>query len=200
MPPPVRTVDLWLQAYAEDDRPRLEQLTVPDDRLYLSAALDANRDDILSGTLPTRPLSYEIDEIIEKQPQRWIVALKLRVPNPLPFSAERIGESLSGIPETRIARQRLLVVRLPGSDQWGVQLDLEQVVKRARYGEEVLKLLGDGALARAGAMLAEGVPAPPDNGISAAPDHLKEELGAYVAKARRRVSALRAKPTDSKPN
>lgn len=188
MPPPVRTLDDWLEAYAELDVDAMAALTFPADRELLRAGV-AGLDEVPrpapSDALPDRPLDHEILDIEDKAPTRWVIGTKLQVSNPLPFTSEKVGQRLPGVPESRPLRRRFLVVETGGS--WGVKLDLSRVVARAALGAELLALIAGGELRAAENRLAAGVPPVPDDGNGQPEgDRLVQELTERIARARAR--------------
>ena len=184
MPPPVRSLDDWLKAYAQGDRASMVLLTHHRDQELVAQALEASPTSTLALALPPRPVSHEIDEIVERSEHRYVVSVQLTVKNPLPFASKRIGQALSGIPKTRRLRRRFLVTQVDGN--WGVKLDLENVLIRARFASHLLELLAAGRLEEAEAQLAAGVPPPPDDGGRRAEDRLISEIRSRIAKLRSR--------------
>lgn len=188
MPPPVETVDAWLDAYAAGDDARVLALTVEADRPLLEralAALETAPTSTLALSLPPRPVEHEIVEIAKKADGRQVIATRLDVKNPLPSASRRIGQELPGVPETRTLRRGFLAVG--AGDRWRVKLDLERVVTRAELAAEVLGLIATGRLDAAEARLGGAFPPPPDDG-----DH-QSSADRLVAELERRIEAMRAR-------
>lgn len=183
MPPPVRNLAQWLSAYQVQDRSALLEVTDPLDRDLLEEGLDAPSLSRAKLSLPPQPLAFEIDDILSKQEDRWVIRARLTVSNPLPAAAMRIGSPMPNIPTTRTLRQRFLVVRQPHG--WRVRLDLDAVHNRAQFSETLLKLIAEGQLAEATEKLSDP-PKLPDNGgkSSGADDRLVRELKSRIESRR----------------
>ncbi|MEL6183685.1 MAG: hypothetical protein AAFU79_03605 [Myxococcota bacterium] len=180
MPAPIRAADTWLTAYAAGEGDPMLAATVPEDRTALEAALRAPPTSRVALALPPRPVEHRIIEVADRGPDWQIVALELTIENPLPSASRKIGAPMAGIPETRSVRQRLRVENY-GGDAWGVKLDLDQVLKRARFAEELLLLIAEGQLTEVRARLESEIPEPPRDGHRGSseaprPDRLLEEL------------------------
>lgn len=197
MPAPVKAVDRWLDAYAVMDRATLLTITAPADRALLEQGLDALGQTpvpAIGHALPERPVDHAIVEVADKAPGRWIVATKLTVPNPLPFTSKKVGQELPGVPETRPLKRRFLAVEVDGG--WVVKLDLARVVARAELSDALLGMIGEGRLDEAERRLEAGPPPPPDDGNGKpGEDRLVEELSRRIAGARERRAAARRAQT-----
>lgn len=190
MPEPVRTVDVWLEAYAADDRARLLEHTVEADRSLLErglVALETASTSTFALAVPPRPLEHEILDVVDKSDGREVIEVMLTLPNPLASTAERVGQNLP-LPETRPLRRRFLSVLESG--QWRVKLDLSAVLQRTELASNALDAIANGDWPRASELLDPAdLPPPPDDGNGLADeDRLLEDLRDRLARAKLRVT------------
>ena len=136
----------------------------------------------LALALPPRPIGHELLEIESKSAGRHVVLTRISMKNPLPFMSEKVGQRLP-IPKTRTRRRRFLSVR-QANGEWGVQLDLEQVMKRTDFVRRFQRAVGRGDFTHAEALL-EQVPSPPDEAnAQSKKDRLPATLSRVLAEAR----------------
>ncbi len=165
MPPSVRAVDEWLDAFEAGDTESMVLWSHDADRPLVRKAMAERQADptgLHSLALPPTPQSHYIEAIASKSDdgRRHVVATELTVKNPLPFSSRRMGQELEGVPETRKLSKRFLSVQVAPGD-WRVKLDLPRTLERARFAERFEEALSDRDRSSAESML-RSVPPPPD--------------------------------------
>lgn len=202
MPPSVQAVDRFLDGLAAEDPEGAAAWVVPKDREGVRTGLALRRSDptaLEALILPPTPLSHYFVEITKKSPdgRRHVLLTELTLENPLPAVSERVGQSLDGIPKTRVLTRRFLSVR-QSPERWAVQLDLPAAQTRAEFVTRFEDLLDAGNFSKAKALL-QRVPPPPDNGRRQPPvDRLEASLKARLDEARTRT-ATRAAPPSARP-
>jgi hypothetical protein len=195
-PAPVGALDRWLTAYTKDDVDAVLANTYSGDRTLLKDALLELRHvptGTLATALPPRPLEHKIVDVESKEDdgRRWIVLVKTKLKNPLPFMSKKVGHLLEDMPKTRDQRRRFLVVDEDG--HWGVKLDLERVVARDAFAARFLGLLDQKKIDEAGALLVH-VPPPPDeaNALKKS-DRLVDALKNELEKAKKTATRTSTK-------
>lgn len=194
-PPAVVALDQWLLAYQNDDLEPMIEATWSGDRELLRAAMLELREvptGTLASSLPPRPLEHEVLDVDSKSDDglRWVLLAKTTLKNPLPFASEKVGHVLEGMPKTRDQRRKYLLVREREGEgegeRWGVKLDLEKTVARAKFVVAFQRLLARGQLDEAEQLLAQA-PEPPDEAnAQKKSDRLLETLRAELTKARKK--------------
>jgi hypothetical protein len=201
-PGSVRSVEAWLTAYQNGDAAEVEAHTAEGDRALLRQGLaqgEFSSSSTVALALPPRPIDFEIlelEKIDNSGPvARHIVATRLRVKNPLPFSSEKIGQQLENFPRTRPRRRRFLVLEeSPG--QWRVKLDLQRVLARSRHALAFQDALFRGDYQKAQTLI-DAVPGPPDDGNALSKqDRLRESMEADLLKKQKADKKGDTQPID----
>ncbi len=186
-PDSVKVVDGWLTGYRDLDVEAVVANTWAGDKALVRKSVEAVKNEPRSGpalALPPLPLSFEIIEIEKKPaPDRHIILTKVKMKNPLPYEAEKVGQDLGDFPRTRSQRRRFLSVR--DGDDWGVKLDLAAVMKRSAFVDAFTAHLESRRFEDAERMLS-AVPPLPDEANVHPKDRLIPTLEAELKKARSR--------------
>lgn len=189
-PPAVVALDQWLLAYRNDEVEKMVAATWSGDRELLRAAMLELREvptGTLASSLPPRPLEHEVLDVDSKSDDgdRWVLLAKTTLKNPLPFASEKVGHVLEGMPKTRDQRRKYLLVR--EGEAWGVKLDLQRTVERAKFVVAFQNLVARGRFDEAEQLLGKIPESPDEANAQKKTDRLQETLRADLNKARRRV-------------
>ncbi len=189
-PPAVSAADAWYTAYEAGDIEQTVAHTYSGDRELLRNAMN-ELSKVATGTLasalPNRPIAHELIEVESKSDDgtRWVVLVKTKLKNPLPFASERVGHVLKDMPKTREQKRKVLVVR--EGEVWGVKLDLQRTVERTLFVQRFQRALNAKNFAQAEAMLT-AVPPPPDEAnAQQKSDRLLVTLKLELEKAKKRA-------------
>ena len=191
MPPSVKAVDELLKGLETGDVDRAAAAVHPDDRELLRAGMEADTRTALEAlAIPPTPIEHEMVEIADKQDDHHVVVADLELENPLPFSAERVGQAMPDMPKTRPLTMRFRSERLEDG-RWAVRLDLHATLARSRFVRSFQETLEAGELENAEAMLDQVPPPPTTAQAQEEQDRLEDSLRAALkaARARKRPGA-----------
>ena len=198
MPPSVRAVDAWLSGLSAGDDAAVVAWSHPADQPHVARGLADRATDPTTHAalaLPPPPIEHYFVGIDHKSEDgtRHVVQTQLTLKNPLPFASRKVGQSLEGIPETRMLTKRFLSVQLPSGD-WRVKLDLPAVIARAELAERFAAAITARDWNTAEGLLADVPPPPDEPDALQKTDRLAETLAAELAKARKTATATRSEP------
>jgi len=186
MPPSVKAVDELLKGLEQSDPDRAAAAVHPDDQAILRKGMAAETRTALEAlAIPPKPLEHEMVEIAKKEADHHVVVADLKLENPLPFSAERVGQSMPDMPKTRPLTMRFRSERLDDG-RWAVRLDLPATLARSRFVQDFQDTLRSGDLEKAEAMLAQIPPPPRTAQAQKEADRLEASLRGALKKARDR--------------
>ncbi|MGF1509052.1 MAG: hypothetical protein ACFB9M_06070 [Myxococcota bacterium] len=186
MPPSVQAVDQLMRGLQSSDVEKAAAAVHPTDRALLRTCMEARERDprsLEALALPPDPLKHHIVEIEQKTDEGHIVLVEMTLKNPLPYASKKIGQELTGFPETRVVRRRFLSEPL-GDEIWGVRLDLEATLERARFVQHIQSSLENRDFEEVERALQKVPPPPRTPDAQAGSDRLVDTLRTRLKEAR----------------